>query len=210
MKTIPKSSTRWDASTYECDWRQVISLLNSRAFILDIVSAINLPKDASVLEIGIGSGKWSCAFSIMGYKVTAMDNNPEMLEQAKRNFPNIRIEYVLDDLLNLTSEASKRKYELVTNEGVLEHVLDRDERISAIRAMGNCCISGGYVYFFVPFLSDEPDEHRYTSVKEMHDELVAAKLKPYVVDIIGIETGVPGKRKIRQMLRVVGKREAMR
>jgi len=201
-----QSSTRWDASTYECDWRQVLSLLNSGAFILDIVADINLPKDASILEIGIGSGKWSTAYSIMGYKVTAMDNNPEMLEQAKTNFPNIKIEYVLDDLLNLSSEASKRKYELVFNEGVLEHVLDKDERIAAIKAMRDCCIDDGYVYFLVPFLSEEEDEHRYTSIKEMHDEIMAAKLKPCTVDIIAIQTGTPENRRIRQMLRVVGKR----
>ena len=207
MPTTKKSSTRWDASTYKATWQEAVGLLKDNSFIVNVLKTINLPHDASVLEIGIGGGKWSCAFSIMGYKVTGIDSNPEMLEQARRNFPNINIEFVEDELPNLKSEASKRKYELVFSEGLIEHFLDRDERIASIRAMGNCCISGGYVYFIVPFLSDEPDEHRYVSIKEMHDEAVAAGLIPQLINPMALEIADGESTKWMRMLVVVGKKK---
>lgn len=185
---MKKSQTRWNASTYKADWFDAVAIVNDGNFILDIIDEISLPKRASILEIGIGSGKWSFAFFILGYEVTAMDMMPEILEQAKRNFPNLKIEYVVDKLPNLKSDASKRKYDLVFNEGLLEHILDRDERIASIRAMGNCCKSNGHVCFFVPFMSDEEDEHRYTSKKELHEEITAADLDFCKIDSLIIGT----------------------
>lgn len=195
-----QSSTRWDASTYEASYVDAIRLIIQT--LEPLLKTINLPKDARVLEIGIGSGKFSNSLSIMGYHVTAMDSNPEMLNQAKRNFPNINVEYVVDELPDLISEASKRKYDLVLNEGVLEHSLDRSERIAMIRAMGVCCIEGGFVFFYVPFLSDKPDEHRYTSLKEMELEVREAGLDPVLVDIGVFQTST----QTYNMLRVLAKR----
>lgn len=200
LKIIPKSSTRWDASTYESSYVEAIRLIVQT--LEPLIKTINLPKDASILEIGCGSCKWSASYAIMGYKVTAMDSNPEMLEQGKRNFPNINIEYIVDELPNLKSEASKQKYDLVTNEGVLEHSLDRSERIAMIRAMGDCCVAGGYVFFYVPFLSDKLDEHRYTSMKEMELEIREAGLEPVLVDIGVFQTVT----QIYRMLRVLAKK----
>jgi len=196
-----QSPTRWDASTYVTDWRELIRLFNDRQFFLDVLSQINLPKDATICELGAGSCKWSAAFSIMGYKVTTIDNNPDMLMQGQRNFPNIRIEYVVDELPDLKSEASKRKYDLVINEGVNEHFLDRNERINVIKAMKNCCIEGGYVYFLMPFLSNEPDEHRYTSVNEIENELRDAGFSQYAVSVMILYAS----GKSRPMLRVLAR-----
>jgi 2-polyprenyl-3-methyl-5-hydroxy-6-metoxy-1,4-benzoquinol methylase len=194
MKELPV--TKWDPSTYLSSWYDAIFLLNDKNFIINVIKSINLPSDASILEIGCGCGKWSAAFAILGYKVTAIDNNLEMIEQAKKNFPNIKIEFVEDDLLNLKSEASKRKYDLVMNEGVIEHFLDRKTRISAIHAMGNCCIPGGYVYIIVPFISDKNDEHHYTNLKELYNELKEADLDPKLVDFFSIGMGSPSDNKI--------------
>lgn len=200
LKTTKKSSTRWDASTYEASYVDAIILITQ--VLEPLIKTINLPRDAIILEIGCGSGKWSASLSIMGYKVTAIDSNPGMIEQSRRNFPNINIEYVVDELPVLKSEASKKKYDLVINEGVVEHFLDRNERIAIIRVMGNCCIAGGYVFFYVPFLSDEPDEHRYTSVKEIRSEIVEAGLTPVFVDVNGFQTITS----VHRMLRVLAKR----
>jgi 2-polyprenyl-3-methyl-5-hydroxy-6-metoxy-1,4-benzoquinol methylase len=199
-KNIPKSLTRWDASTYESSYVEAIRLIVQT--LEPLVKTINLPKDASVLEIGVGSCKFSASFSIMGYHVTAMDSNPEMLKQGKWNFPNINIEYVVDELPDLKSEASKQKYDLVFNEGVVEHFTDKDERIAVIRAMGNCCVEGGYVFFYVPFLSDKLDEHRYTSLREMELEVREAGLVPVLVDIGVFQT----QTQVYNMLRVLAKK----
>lgn len=202
LKTTEESSTRWDASTYVSDWKDIIRLFNGREFFLDVIEQINLPKDASVLEIGIGGGKWSSCFSIMGYRVTAMDNNPDMLVQAQRNFPNIMVDYRFGDIRVASYTDLFGKFDLVFNEGVLEHFLDREERISCVQNMKRCCIGGGYVYFLVPFLSDQPDEHRYTSLKEMDLEVREAGLEPVLVDIGVFQTST----QIYNMLRVLAKR----
>jgi len=77
---------------------------------------------------------------------------------------------------------------LVFNVGVIENLLDKNERVAAIRAMGNCCKPNGHVCFFVPFMSDEEDEHKYTSKKELHEEITAADLDFCKIDSLIIGT----------------------
>lgn len=192
-------NTRWNASTYVSDWKDIIRLFNGREFFLDVLEQINLPKDASILEIGIGGGKWSSCFSIMGYRVTAMDNNLDMINQAKRNFPNIMVDYRFGDIRVTSYTDLFGKFDLVFNEGVLEHFLDHEERISCIQNMKRCCIGGGYVYFIVPFLSGQLDEHRYTSIKEMEREMEEAGFSQYAVSVMTLYAS----GKARPMLRVL-------
>lgn len=200
LKTISKSPARWDASTYEASYVDAVRLIIQT--LEPLIKTINLPKDASVLEMGAGGGKWSCAFSIMGYDVTAMDNNPEMLEQISRNFPNVKINHLLHDISCLEKDSLLKKYDLVFSEGVNEHFLDYNKRINAIKAMKHCCIEGGYVFFYVPFLSDKPDEHRYTSMREMELEVREAGLESVLVDIGMFRTAT----QIHTMLRVLAKK----
>lgn len=113
-----------------------------------------LKKGDRVLEAGCGSGKLSVVLATMGYQVTAMDFSKTMLKnvlnlknQAENHFGKIDLEAVQGDLGDLKL---KDKYKLVFNEGVVEHWLNRPDRVHVIAQMKKVTSKGGTVAIFVP------------------------------------------------------------
>lgn len=79
-----------------------------------------LPQGASLLEIGVGTGITACYLSNIGYKVTAIDNDIQVLNKAKKFIErfNSRITLIGMDMFNLDFSG---KFDLVYHQGVLEH-----------------------------------------------------------------------------------------
>jgi ubiquinone/menaquinone biosynthesis C-methylase UbiE len=50
----------------------------------ELIRQINLPPDTKTLEVGCGTGRTACYLASLGYDVTAMDGNEEMIEKVKR------------------------------------------------------------------------------------------------------------------------------
>ena len=123
-------------------------------YIKKIIDNVSLSSDARILEAGCGSGKFSICFAIMGFNVVAMDfsgsickNLKETVEEAQRSY-NIEIEVVRGDLEKLCFKDDT--FDLVFNEGVVEHWLKREERINVIKEMARVTKKGGYVAIIVP------------------------------------------------------------
>lgn len=119
-----------------------------------MVDYAKLKKGDHILEAGCGSGKLSVVLATMGYKVTAMDFSKTMLQnvknlakQAEKFFGKLDIDTAQGDLGNLKL---KDKYKLVFNEGVVEHWLDRKDRIHVMGEMKKVTAKGGTVAVFVP------------------------------------------------------------
>lgn len=72
-----------------------------KAYLSALVNLIN--PNEKILEIGCGTSIDSIYLSHFGYKLTALDNNPKVLELAKRNNDYFRgsVEYVLGDMFDL-------------------------------------------------------------------------------------------------------------
>ena len=122
-------SGRWKAETYASNYDQVHTLIRSE-WIQGILKNIktSLPKDAKVIELGCGSGKFSCAFAMLGCEAWAVDNNLEILERVRKNFPDTDITFVYSELPELRG-VPRNTFSVSLSEGVVEHFLDRPQRI---------------------------------------------------------------------------------
>ncbi len=114
-----------------------------------------LDRGARVLEAGCASGKFSVCFALLGCAVTALDFSPMMLKNAaalkesvERQVGALDITFGEGDLENLTLELNQ--FDLVINEGVVEHWLDHVARRNVLTNMARVAKPGGAVAIIVP------------------------------------------------------------
>lgn len=154
-----------------------------------------------VLEAGCATGKFSVCFAMLGGSVTAMDFSPVMLKNAndlcraaEREVGALDITFVEQDLENLTLEPNQ--FDLVLNEGVVEHWLNITQRREVLTNMARVTKPGGAVAIIVPngqhplmsywiehapgFLA-APPMIRYTPTL-LRDDLSAVGLTQIVID----------------------------
>jgi SAM-dependent methyltransferase len=174
-----------------------------------------------VLEGGCASGKFSLCFALLGCDVTALDYSPEMLENVaslqqtvERQVGPLKLALHQGDLEHLDLKADH--FDLVFNEGVVEHWLNDDERRAVLRNLACVTRPHGTVAVIVPnghhpwmtrwmetnpaFLS-APPMVRY-SPQMLRNDLMSVGLQDLVID------GIYAWRSIDQwpneQLRLVG------
>lgn len=119
-----------------------------------VIKLVGVTPPASILEAGIGSGAFSLAFAWAGYRVTALDCLPGVLAGARRGAQDIAgrvrrpIRFVCGDLEHPPLKPGL--FDLVFNEGVIEHWVDRKERRQLIGMMVSLARPGGAVCVIVP------------------------------------------------------------
>ena len=198
MKIDKNTANRWSGGGYIANWRDVMMVLQD--WIIPILNIVKLKEGAKILEWGIGSAKWSAGFALLGYEVYGMDFSKDRIEQAKKNFKNIKINYILEDVKQLKE---RERYSLVFSEGVLEHFIDNNERHRVLLNLHASLKSGGYILVIVPYKSEEGDELNYTKAK-LKRGLTAANFKTQNMFLKSFLSG-DGKT-IRVMLGVIGKK----
>jgi len=114
-----------------------------------------LRRGSQVLEAGCGSGKFSFAFALLGHKVIALDFSTAILrnvEAAKTALEQdtgpLDVITLQGDLENL--DLPDNQFDLVMNEGVIEHWLDTTARRHVLRTMVRVTRPGGTVAVIVP------------------------------------------------------------
>ena len=109
-----------------------------------------------VLEAGCGSGSISLALARRERSVVGLDISPEVLANLERNRDRLsqesgrpmQIRTVRGDLERLPF--ADGAFAAATNEGVVEHWLDRDERRKVLAEMARVVRLGGVVAVYVP------------------------------------------------------------
>lgn len=114
-----------------------------------------LPAGSRVLEAGCGSGKFSLALAALGHKVVALDYVPEVLRgvrtagrQLEGRWPGQIRSYCRGSVERLPFDCNA--FDLVLNEGVIEHWLDDATRLAVLREMVRVARPGECVAIFVP------------------------------------------------------------
>jgi len=108
------------------------------------IRSISKPS-ASLLESGCGSGLTSVLLASMGYTVTAIDANPDLIQRLKRyefSFPNVKFRQM--DMFQ--TEFRDKQFDTVFSQGVLEHYSDED----VVRALAEQKRVAGIVVIDVP------------------------------------------------------------
>src|SRR5947207_2563044 len=126
--------------TYRYDVRdsRLLRQLRSHPMVSYVLRQASVPAGAAILEAGVGSGWFSVAFALRGHRVTALDIAPEALENTTRlasqverlSGAKLHITTVCADLERLPLPPDS--FDLVFNEGVVEHWIDSTDRRAVI------------------------------------------------------------------------------
>lgn len=124
-------------------------------FIQTIARYAQLGADARILEAGCGGAKFSLSFALMGYKVTALDFSQNILDTVNQSYLQIEkatgplnFSTYKDDLEQLS--LPDNIFDLVMNEGVVEHWLDDTARRRVLAHMARVTKPGGTVAVIIP------------------------------------------------------------
>ena len=114
-----------------------------------------LAPGSRILEIGSGSGNQLLPLAVQGFAVTGLDVSPDALEYcqkiivalAKFYHRPMPVSLLLDDVMQMQPT---EQFALVFSFGVIEHFLDRAERLAVLRKMCECTKPGGVCVNVVP------------------------------------------------------------
>jgi len=113
-----------------------------------------LPPGSLILEPGCGSGKFSLTLASIGHHVIALDYVAGVLSAIRRT--DERLTPPAGELSGVCHGSLERlpfsegTFDLVMNEGVIEHWLDDAERASVLREMARVARPAGVVAVIVP------------------------------------------------------------
>ncbi len=116
------------------------AFLYGRAFIREEIDAVlaELPKGAKVLDLGCGTGHLSAYVRDKGFEVVGVEPAEAMLENARRNFPDIRFEWGIGSKIPFSDGA----FDLVFAIEVLRY-LDQTEVEKTYREVSRVLRPGG-------------------------------------------------------------------
>jgi len=143
------------AAAYQLNSLSFLRRFARSPFIQLIRRYAHLAPGRHVLEAGCGSGKFSVCFALIGGEVTALDISPAILqnvaglrEVVEQEVGPLKLTLLQGDLENLGLEP--HQFDLVFNEGVVEHWLDDAERRNLLRHMARMVRPGGTLAIIIP------------------------------------------------------------
>ena len=119
--------------------------------------AVTDEADISVLDLGGGAGVYSFPLAKKGYKVTLADLSETLLEQARKQKEEDKIENLIScDQVNATDLSCYKdnSFDVVLLFGPLYHLTEKSERGKCVREVSRVLKTGGKVFAsFIPHLS---------------------------------------------------------
>lgn len=121
-------------------WRRIFKCINLNPYRRN---------DLSILEVGCGGGKYLVQFALNSWRTVGIDCSKEVLDRA-RNYikevsnacqKNLNVELISGDFMSFNFS---EKFDLVFNSGVIEHYLDKNERMFFLKKMFELTKADGY------------------------------------------------------------------
>lgn len=161
-----------------------------------------ISEDTSFLDAGSGTGKvalWEsavagCAATLLDYSREALNYSRQVMEGYRQKGGSVRASFCRGDLKNLPFSGA---YDIVCNEGVIEHWEAYEDRLRTVEQMVVAAKPGGKVFVLVPnqrnpfyrrwikTLEGVPEEWAFTD-SELKEIMQAAGLQK--VEVMGIRT----------------------
>ena len=124
-------------------WLWILKFTPTYKKIVKIFRAIDLPKDAKILDAGCGTGKLASFWLNEGYDVLGIDISDGALAIAKKKGVNTMKANILKGL-----PFEDNSFDLVYSDGLLEHFVDPEPILAELFR-----VSGKYVFTIVPRIS---------------------------------------------------------
>jgi trans-aconitate methyltransferase len=113
---------QWDAGAYDADFGFVTDYGSPLLDLLDVAAP------ASVLDVGCGTGIHAGAMAARGLEVVGVDLDPQMLERARREYPDMRFVSADVETLDLG-----RTFDAAFSNAALHWMTDQPAALSRIR-----------------------------------------------------------------------------
>lgn len=109
--------------------------------LVDMLPRLKMPK-SRVLVLGGGSGNDAAFFAEHGHHVTCVDFSESAIEQAKKKFSNLKIQWVQSDVFKLRAEQFHQQFDVVF-EHTLFCAVNPTKRNELISVWKKCLAPGG-------------------------------------------------------------------
>ena len=119
----------WDAERYQSRHSYVF------AYGADLIGLLDPKSGERILDLGCGSGQLTAKIAEAGAEVTGIDRSPEMIAEARANFPSLRFENA--DAANFDFE---NQFDAIFSNAVLHWVKDAE---GSVRSMARSLRAGG-------------------------------------------------------------------
>jgi trans-aconitate methyltransferase len=113
----------WNADLYQSKHSFVFE------FGRDVLTLLDPQPGERILDVGCGTGQLTAEIARAGATPTGIDSSPDMIEQARGNFPDIRFE--VHDVCDLPFQS---EFDAVFSNAVLHWVKRAEEAVAAIAA----------------------------------------------------------------------------
>jgi len=153
MTGISDPETYYDEHDEE-EWKRLDSSLHGRLEWENTVDLLeqHLPEEGQVLDAGGGAGRYTVWLAEQGYEVTLVDLSEGQRKVARERVADRNLENSVviqeGDIRNLTFDTGRFDVTLCLG-GPLSHVLDADERASAVREIKRVTAVGGPIFVSV-------------------------------------------------------------
>lgn len=134
-----------------------------------------VPPPATVLDVGCGPGFTSILLQGFGYSVTGIDNDPVLVESARRNAGLLGVEPVFEEGSAFELERFCGKFDVALSVGVLEH-FDTPVTVDLLRKQAECArfVLTEFPSSHTPVITDE----RFYGMRGFADLHRRAGLRP--------------------------------
>lgn len=103
----------------------------AQSFMENLTSYLNLPENASILDLACGKGRHSVYLNAMGYNVTGVDLSPQSIAFAKQ-FKNNTLHFDVHDMSKPYTQQFDAVFNLFTSFGYFEN---EDGNLNTIKAI---------------------------------------------------------------------------
>lgn len=134
--TENQKSESWFASWFDTTYYHILykdrNYREAQLFMDNLTQYLNLPSQASVLDLACGKGRHAIYLNQLGYNVVGADLSENSIEEAKKN-ENNGLHFVVHDMRESFDEKFEAIFNLFTSFGYFEHESDNLKTLMAIK-----------------------------------------------------------------------------
>jgi len=177
---MTQDTTQWFASWFDSPYYHILykdrGYDEAQLFMDNLTQYLNLPEQATIMDLACGKGRHSVYLNTLGYNVTGLDLSENSINYAKQ-FENESLNFNVHDMSLPYTSQFDAVFNLFTSFGYFEKESDNLETIKAIKSNLNAFGFGVIDFMNTDFIIDNlvPEE-----TKIVDD--ITFNLKRYVED----------------------------